>query len=425
MKDKKEKVKKTGKQKFKTFLKVLGIIVIVIAVIVAVIALLNALGNRSNKNFVKEIPAVTYENQLVPAVADDGYYSFETDRDLRVMQLTDIHIGGGILSAKKDNLAINAVSAMVTAEKPDLVVVTGDIAYPVPFQSLTFNNKTGAVIFAELMEQLGVYWAPVFGNHDTEAYSFYSREQIYNLYTSGKYPHCLMQAGPEDVSGVGNYVVNVRKPGGEITESLFMLDSHSYTDNDYFGILWKYDTFHEDQVKWYEDTVNALAEENGGTAPKSLAFFHIPIPEFKEAYDKWAENGFKDTDDVKYVCGDAGEHKTVVYASEHNYGFFDKVKELGSTQALFCGHDHLNNFALDYEGIRMAYSYSVDYLAYVGIMKYGVQRGCTMIDVKTDGSYEATLENYYQDKYAPVKAKEPVLMEQLNEDPAFVEPVVE
>ena len=36
-------------------------------------------------------------------------------------------------------MALNAVAAMVTAEKPDLVIVTGDIAYPVPFQAGTFT----------------------------------------------------------------------------------------------------------------------------------------------------------------------------------------------------------------------------------------------------------------------------------------------
>ena len=419
MKEKKEKVKKTGKQKFVKFLKVICVIIVVIAVIVGIITLLNTLGNRSNSNFIKGLAKVEYENQLAPQLDEDGYYAIVSDDEINVMQLTDVHLGGGILSVKKDNLAINAVSAMISAEKPDLVVVTGDIAYPVPFQSLTFNNKNGAKLFAQLMEQLGVYWAPVFGNHDTEAYSFYTREQIYDFYTSGDYPHCIMQAGPEDVDGVGNYVVNVKKTSGEITQSLFLLDSHSYVDNDYFGIMWKYDTIHENQVQWYEDTLAKLTEENGGAAPKSLVFFHIPLPEMKEAYDEWAENGFKDTENVSHIYGYAGEHKSVVYGSEHNYGFFDKARELGSTQGILCGHDHLNNFAVDYKGMRMSYSYSVDYLAYVGIMKYGLQRGCTMIDISPDGSYNAHLENYYQDKYKPAAGKEAALMEQLNEDPGY------
>ena len=66
--------------------------------------------------------------------------------------------------------------------------------------------------------------------------------------------------------------------------------------------------------------------------------------------------------------------------------------------------------SLDYKGIRLTYGYSIDYLAYFGIMKYGAQRGCTMIDIAPDGSFTSTLENYYQDKYSSVKAKEQVDM---------------
>ena len=43
-------------------------------------------------------------------------------------------------------------------------------------------------------------------------------------------------------------------------------------------------------------------------------------------------------------------------------------------------------------------------------MKYGAQRGCTMIDIAPDGSFDTHLENYYQDKYSPAKDKEQVDM---------------
>ena len=56
---------------------------------------------------------------------------------------------------------------MITAEQPDLVVFTGDLTYPVPVQAGTFNNKENAKLLADLMEQLGVYWAPFWGNHDS------------------------------------------------------------------------------------------------------------------------------------------------------------------------------------------------------------------------------------------------------------------
>ncbi len=404
----KTKTKKTPKQRFKIFLKVLLIIILVIALLCGILASVSAVGLKSNSNFIETIETVSFDNQLEPVLDDNGCYTFATDDHFKVIQLTDVHIGGGFLSIKKDSMAINAVAAMITAEKPDLVVITGDIAYPVPFQAGTFNNKTSAELFAQLMEKLGVYWVPVFGNHDTEAYSYYSREKISEFYSQEKFSHCLFQAGPEDVDGYGNSIINVKNTKGEITQSLVMLDSHSYVDNDYFGIMWKYDTIHESQVKWYEDSLNKIKAENNDVMPKSLAFFHIAIPEYKTAWDEYRANDFNDTENVKYIYGKAGEKDYSVYTSEYNYGFFDKVKELGSTQGMFCGHDHLNNFSIDYKGVRLTYGYSIDYLAYTGIMKFGLQRGCTVIDIAPDGSFESHLENYYQDKYQAAKEKEQV-----------------
>lgn len=404
------KTKKTPKERFKVFLKVILIILLVIALICAALASVTAIGIKSNSNFIQSIETVSYDKQLEPTLDDNGFYSFTTDRDFKVIQLTDVHIGAGFMSIKKDSMAINAVAAMLTAEKPDLVIVTGDIAYPVPFQAGTFNNKSSAKLFAELMEKLGIYWCPVFGNHDTEAYSFFSREEISEFYSKDIYPHCLFQAGPSEVDGFGNSIINVRNSIGEITQSLIMLDSHSYVDNDYFGIMWKYDTIHKNQVEWYEETMNSLKTENNNIMPKSLAFFHIPAPEYKDAWNEYKQNNFQDTENVKYIYGKAGETDYSVYTSEYNYGFFDKAMELGSTQGIFCGHDHLNNFSIDYKGIKLNYGYSIDYLAYAGIMKFGLQRGCTVINISPDGSYESHLENYYQEKYKSVNEKEKVDM---------------
>lgn len=108
-----------------------------------------------------------------------------------------MHIGAGFLSLAKDKSALNCVAAMLKAEKPDFVVVTGDVSYPVPFQAGTFNNKTSAEIFAELMERLGIYWTMSMGNHDTEAYSFYSRDEIGDFYEQEQWKHCLFEKDPK------------------------------------------------------------------------------------------------------------------------------------------------------------------------------------------------------------------------------------
>lgn len=412
----KEKQKRTPQQKRKIAGKVLLGILIALLCIIAIITAINTICVASCKNYIKSINPVSYSSQLTPE-EKNGYTTFVTDNDFRVMQLSDVHIGAGFMSVKKDNQAINAVAAMVAEEKPDLVIVTGDIAYPVPFQAGTFNNKTGAVIFASLMEKLGVYWCPAFGNHDTEAYSYFNREDISELYSNRqKYPHCLFQSGPKDVDGYGNYIVNVQTSKGEITQSFVMLDSHSYIDNDYFGIMWKYDCVHKNQVEWYEQQIKALTKINNNKTPKSLMFFHMPPQEMLTAYNEYKENGYKNTADSKYIGGKAGEKNLVVYPSEKNYGLFDKCLELGSTKGIFFGHDHLNNFTMLYKDIQLTYDYTVDYLAYVGINKYGTQRGCTMITTKPDGSFVSKAENYYQDKYTPQREKETVTMEDFYTD---------
>lgn len=411
--------KKCKKSKGKTALKVLAILLAVLLIVAGVLTAVNVVGLSSNRTFVRSLSAVAYDNQLQPVKDEAGRYTFVTDGDFKILQLTDIHIGGGFMSIRKDSMALNAVAAMITAEQPDLVIVTGDITYPVPVQAGTFNNKENAKLFADLMEQLGVYWAPVFGNHDSESYSYYPREEIGALYESDTYPHCLFQAGDEAAYGVGNYCINVKNTKGEVTQSLFMLDSNSYVGKGVIAsLMWDYDCIHEDQIDWYEKEVNAITAENNGVQPRSLAFFHIPLQEMKTAYYEYRDNGFKDTENVVYKYGEAGEHKEVVFPSERNAGFFDRVLALGSTQGIFFGHDHLNNLSLEYKGVRMSYGYSVDYLAYMGIMKHGAQRGCTVITVAPDGSFDSHLENYYQDKYVSKNAKESVVMDAYYEETA-------
>lgn len=418
-KPKKTKVKKTPKQKFITFLKVFASVLAVIAILFGIATCGNILCVKSVSEFIQEsFRQVRYENQLKPKMGNDGSYEFVTDGDFKIMQLTDIHLGGGFLSRKKDIMAFNAMEAMIKTEKPDLVVVTGDIAFPIPYSSGTVNNKRPAVLFADFMEKLGVYWCLAFGNHDTEAYSFFSREEISEIYENHeKYPHCLFQRGPETADGCGNYVINIKNSEGKITQCLFMIDSHSYTDHDWAGILWKYDCVHKNQIEWYEKTLEQLKEENGSEMPKSLMFMHIPVLEMRDAYYEYRDNGFKDTKDSKFVSGEMGEHKKIVYSSDHNDGLFDACLKYGSTQGIFFGHDHLNNMTLDYKGIMLSYGYSIDYLAYGHIKKYGAQRGCTVINVSSDSSFEINHENYYQDKYVPVMEKEEVTMEKYyNED---------
>ncbi len=393
-------MKKKGRAK-----KAALIISVVIAVAAGVTAIVNTALYNANLKRISEYPPVVNEEAVKPEKDESGVYTFTTDRELRILDLTDIHIGGGWMSFSKDRMAFNAVAAMVTAEKPDLVVITGDLVYPVPFQSGTFNNKLSSKLIIALMEQLEVPWTLVFGNHDTESYSYYSREKVGGFYSDESLEYCLFSAGPEDVDGVGNHNIHVKDTQGKITQELIFIDSHSYTDGDIFGIFWKYDNVHQNQVDWYEKTILEAKENNPDV--KSLVFLHIPLVEYRDAYNALMAGD----ESVKHISGVVYEKDPYIYCGMHEDNLFEKALELGSTQGFFCGHDHDNNIVMNYKGIDLTYNYSVDYLAYVGVSKRGYQRGCTVITVKPDGSYEQSHENYYQDKYQPLYEKETVSME--------------
>ena len=407
--------------KGKIFLKIIGIIVSVVVLFCAVTSLITVVGRNSNMKKIESFEQVKIENQLVPVEDENGYWTFTTDRDFKVLQLTDIHIGAGWLCHGKDLKAINAVAAMVTAEKPDLVIITGDIAYPIPFQAGTNDNLAAAKLFAGLMEKLGVYWTIAFGNHDTEIYSKYNREEIAQFYENSGFRYCLFKSGPEDVDGYCNNIINIKNSKGEITQSIFTFDSHSYTEHDIFGIGWKYDNIHENQVEWYRDCVKKLTDYNKSVSdmknpvPSSTAFFHIPLKEYQDAWYEYLNNDFKDTENVELIHGVAGEGGIIVYPGDGEDALFETMLELGSTKGIFCGHDHENNFSLDYKGIQLSYGMSVDYLAYIGISRRGAQRGCKVITYSPDGSFTSQNENYYQDKYISQFQKETVNMEEMTQ----------
>lgn len=409
----------------KRLIRLLLTMLLVIGAIAAVCAVANKINEANLAEYIDSFAPVEYEAQLQPEVGDDGVPYFTTDREFNIMHLTDVHITGGFINNDKDKKAINAVAAMITEEKPDLVVVTGDISFPVPWAG-TFNNAYAHTLFARLMDRLGVYWTVAFGNHDSEGYNFYNRAAVADMYEREELSRCLFSSGPDDVFGECNHVINVKNSSGIITKSLIIMDTNAYTDDDPFGILWHYDRIHDDQIEWYREQIEKYSEENRATyltmdesvrplgyedaVVESLLFIHIPIREVKYAYEEYVAAGRTDTDDVDFISGVDGETGQVVFPGGEDEDMFETMQALGSTEAVFFGHDHLNNFVVNYKGIILSYGFSIDYSAYSGISEIGSQRGITMITVSEGEDIVIKHENYYQDKYEPLYEKEVVEM---------------
>ena len=358
-----------------------SILCVILFALCAVVAI-DVIAYREN---VRIAEGYDFVGSPLTPVREDGVYTFYTDEEFKILQLTDVHIGGGAVSIGKDRKALDAVATLIKRVKPDLVVVTGDIVYPVPFQSGTLDNRRESELFISLMDTLGVYYAVCFGNHDTEDYSLYRRDDLYNLYKSSKY--CLIDRaeGADDI----NYAINVKNSSGIITQTLYMMDTHSYVT----GFINEYDGLHENQIAWYESEVNRMNNINKAIDPnagvvKSLTFIHIPLREYETAWEEYRANGYKDTENAKYYYGVAKETDEKVCCSVPEDRFFETALALGSTQGVFCGHDHTNIWSVEYKGIRLTYGMSIDHLAYFGIENQTFQRGGTIITISPEGAME-------------------------------------
>ena len=133
------------------------------------------------------------------------------------------------------------------------------------------------------------------------------------------------------------------------------------------------------------DKLDELKSENEDI--KAMAFFHIPVNEFKEAYEKM-KMGDKS---VIYKHGNIGEANEHFGIPRFDGTFFNKAVENGVIKWMFCGHDHLNTLSLVYKGIQLTYGMSIDYLGYKGIVKRHTQRGGTLITRHTDGSVDINM----------------------------------
>ena len=247
--------------------------------------------------------------------------------DFRILQLTDTHIGD------KDNTKIHYdfLDLTINEAHPDLIVITGDV--------FTFASKHTAKEFVKFMDDHNIPWTLTFGNHDEQC--FFSIDWLTNLLNN--YGHnCLFKdLQNDDVQGNANFAINLMKDN-KAFEQVIMMDSNRY----YFGSYFGYDYFKQDQIDWYERLVNYTTEQNGGVVD-SLMFYHIPLPEVRDAWAAAEENPALVIKPEGTPQG--GEQREEPCNPDYNSGFFDKIKALKSTKGMYFGHDHVNDYLVKYE----------------------------------------------------------------------------
>ncbi|XP_015058586.1 probable inactive purple acid phosphatase 29 [Solanum pennellii] len=282
--------------------------------------------------------------------------------EFRILQVADIHYGDGKTTPCEDVLpqqmsscsdlnTTDFIFRMIHAEKPHLIVFTGDNIFG---SDATDPVKSMDAAFAPAISS-NIPWAAVLGNHDQE--STLSREDVMKHIIGMK--STLSQLNPPDVpdiDGFGNYNLEVHgTEGSELTNksvlNLYFLDSGDYST---VPSIPGYGWIKPSQQFWFQRTSRKLKKtylhySNARKAPApGLAYFHIPLPE----YASFDSSNF------------TGVRQEGISSASINSGFFTTMVEAGDVKAAFAGHDHINDFCGKLMDINLCYAGGFGYHAY-------------------------------------------------------------
>ena len=254
---------------------------------------------------------------------------YTPEPEIRLMQITDLHLA---LQYGLKRVFLRRLARLVREEKPDLLVNTGDL----------FCKRTVAPVrqvirlFQRTVGKLGP-WTFAWGNHDLELLRGGGHSSRFDLvekefrsistclYASAHLPRpgCT---GSDAFTG-GNFLIEIRKRDGEPGDKplwhIFILNSG------------KNQHLMPPVFQWMDREIRAT----GRTVP-AICFFHRPIRETARAAVREIQDGYCRE---KASCG--GENGLVHHS----------LKALGTIKACFYGHDHVNHFLFQKEGIAYVY----------------------------------------------------------------------
>ena len=248
----------------------------------------------------------------------------QKDKDFVILNLADIQICD-LENYNHDTRIIHKqIDYLVKETKPDLITLTGD-------QTWSNENLYSIKAIVSWMEGYKIPWAPIFGNHDcgNEGHTpVASQEYICDLYEGAKY--CLFDRGPTNIGSLGNYVINVMEDN-HIFKTLYMVDA---------GINKQ---IYQSQIDYFDWNLQGIIASNSGQKPSGMAFMHIPVNEFYDAYYSYMNN------EPGVICQGEIYHYYQLGGQETD-GFFDFCLE-SNIDNIIAGHQHGNSFSILYKDI--------------------------------------------------------------------------
>lgn len=288
---------------------------------------------------------------------------------------------------------INFITAALDAEKPDLVVFSGDTVkgYGITLKAGSEAANAAKTIrnTLEPLAQRGVPFTFTFGNHDrTEKSTGEMQTAVYESFDS-----CVNGEMLSRLNGTDCMCLPVYTAEKKIAFALYLIDNCGRIDGKYNGVT-------DEQKEWMEKTSELLKEKNGGSEVPITVFQHIPVYELYDALDEVEKNtpgaleGNR-THRGRYYALTAsmrvrGEKMGENVASTSQNGEFETWRDKTSVKAAFFGHDHINSFTGTVDGIFMGYTPGAGFNVY----GQGLQRAVRIFEYDEQGSFETRLLTY-------------------------------
>ena len=333
-----------------------------------------------------EYKGVNYNSANTQHKTDD-IIKFNSNGKLKILHITDTHLK---LNHNFDP-TIRLVERACDAEKPDIVMLTGDIVFNCENAE---DTKKMINALMNIFDSRGIPVAVTFGNHDSEQGAM-TREELMAYYNTFS---CSVSVDDgEALSGCGTYNIPVLSSDGKkVNFNLWVFDSGDYDEEG------RYSCVKPDQIEWYKQTSDKLKAQNNGESVNSLVFQHIIVGEIYDALkktDSWKSYSYKhlynegeyymfDPDRVNY-----GTIRETPCPGYENFGQFDAMVEQGDVLAMFTGHDHTNAFGVEYKNIDIVNSLSTRYIS----LFHSTQCGYRVIEVDENdtSTYETRIERIF------------------------------
>lgn len=282
---------------------------------------------------------------------------FDENGEFRILHLTDCQ---DEYPAHEEMLQF--IEHSIKKYEPDLVVLGGDNTVDGDGE-----QEQAVAEIVKIFVENETYFTLVFGNHDREYGP--QEEQInhnaillsyYQKY-GGKY--CLAYDQVPTLSGVATHNLPIMSSENplKVAYNLYMFDSGTggYTDENGNG---GYECVYPDQIEWFKTTNKMYTTLNGGKVIPSMAFQHIIVGEIMDVFYKEKsevlfsiESKFCNGKEYDLTFADFSAIKDGMLTEPpcpgvENFGQFDALVEQG-TVAVFSGHDHVNTFTVELNGV--------------------------------------------------------------------------